>query len=91
MQSFESSTESFNDVLGDSGLEDDDVSSNDTQRESIFSTRETDNGHLYEELFYVCHNVMAMKLLGSRKRIAEELERQKHYDKLVIHPCSKFR
>ena len=44
-----------------------------------------------ENLFYVSYNEMSLKILGSKRKVSEELERQKDCNKLVIHPCSKFR
>ena len=54
-------------------------------------TRATRIDRLFENLFYVSYNEMSLKVLGSKRKIAEELKRQKDCKNLVIHPCSKFR
>lgn len=46
---------------------------------------------LKRSLFHAWDNPLALKLLGTRKRIQEEQERQEHITQWVIHPCSKIR
>lgn len=46
---------------------------------------------LRRSLFHVWDNSLALKLLGTKKRILEEQERQEHISHWLIHPCSKFR
>ena len=46
---------------------------------------------IIRNLFHIWDNQLALKLLGSRRRILEEQERHESYSHWVIHPCSKFR